>query len=40
MVYERPFNTLITRRLVMALLHGHLSTTRGDLVQLLESSAE
>lgn len=39
MVYERPFNTLITRRLLMAVLNGRLSTTR-DLVQLLESSAE
>jgi len=39
MVFERPFNTLVTRRVVMALLHGHLSTNK-DLAQLLEESAE
>ena len=39
MVFEHPFNTLVTRRIVMALLDGRLSTTR-DLVQLLDSSTE
>ncbi len=39
MVFERPFNTLVTRRVVMALLHGHLSTNK-DLAQFLEENAE
>jgi fumarate reductase subunit D len=38
-VFEHPFNTLVTRRVVMALLHGRLSTNK-DLAQLLEESAK
>lgn len=39
MFYERPFNTLITRKIVMEMLQGRLSTSR-ELVQLLDNSGK